>query len=275
MIFLPIPDGNTAEIITFYDGFTTDYKLYIYRRSFPNPDTAIVERVFSAIDELRLLPYDDSGHYVIDQTNAAWVGEGINEFRKQIFNPQKRYASVGETYELDIYKNECAIFIGMLNTGDFIVINADPRADGDGFRNFDIRLILDGLPLNENYLEEFLERTGLTFGGGKPWDYDYQMLKGPAVSGIEVNIIDYISDDYGYVEKVVCENPLYQKRDFLTRFFPKLNNILSNQKYIVASCSATKSKPDVCSISSLKFSDLSQIGRHITQNVSVTVSMDG
>lgn len=273
MIFLPVPDGDIADTVTFYDGFIGDYQLYQYRTFFPRPRTERVKEVFSAIEDSGVLPLYGDGHFVIHQSTGSWVGEGFQEFRKQIFNQEERYDSARSDYPLETYKNETAIFMELLSTGDYLVLNVDPWTNGE-LRHFEICLILDGLPLNDGRFDDFLDGTGLRFGTGKPWNPRSQLLSGKAVSGIKSKVRELVTDEEGWVEGVVCENPLYEKDGFLSRLFPNRRNIVADQKYIVASCTETQSKTDTVSVNHIKITDYNEIGRDAVQNIHVDVSFN-
>lgn len=273
MIFLPVPDGEIADTVTFHEGFITDHHLYKYRTFFPRPQTETVYEVLSALEESRLLPQGRSNsHYTIKQINGSWIGSGFQEFCAQISSPQQRYESVSSSYPLDTYKNESAIFIALLNTEDYLILNVDPWSD-EGFRDFDIRLILDGLPLNDGRLNSFLDAAELDFGTGKPLNLNSQVLSGKAISGMSVQIREHITDDRGWVDAVVCENPLYNKKGFLSRFFPEARNIVADYKYVVGTCRPTQEKSDTATIEQIKITDYNEIGRHSVQNFFMKVSL--
>ncbi|MFC7202343.1 hypothetical protein ACFQJC_02365 [Haloferax namakaokahaiae] len=282
-VFIPVPGGHISKVATFYEHqFIVDYQLYLYQCRLPQPNNGRIKELFKQLSESKIVSsHIDSGHYVIHQSNGSWVGSGIDEFHEQLQNQVERYESVPEDFALERYKNESAIYIQLLGTGDYLVINANPwkptRTRGSAahrdFRHFEIRLILDGLPLNDGRLDEFFARTGLEFGTGKPWNPTTQMLSGKSISSVTVDVKDCIEGRDGYIDQVICENPLYQKDEFLSRLFPNRANIVSGYKYAIASCEFTQRKADTARVNRISVTDYGQLGRDTTQNISLDVTL--
>lgn len=281
-IFLPIPDGHIANVVTFgKSAIIVDYQLYIYRTWIPMPQDDEINLLLDKLVESQLVPAaNDEGQYVIHQSNCSWVGSGFKEFRDQLVNQRRRYESVPNEFEMDRYKAESALFYILLNTGDYLVINVDPwvrlRDRGEyarkQFRNFEVRVLLDGLPLNGSRLNELLEDTGLRFDNGQLWEPKTQKLAGRAISNVEVEVLEEIEDEEGYVHHVVCRNPLYGKKEFLNRFFPKKQNIVSEYEYVIASCDPLVEKTETATVDNISVTDYSKVGRHTTQNLSMGVT---
>lgn len=273
MIFLPNPDGHIANVATFHDGFTIDFEPYVSRTFIPMPSEDRVNNILqNLINSSVLDDYSDMTHFIIHQSNASWIGSDLERYRYEIFNEEERYDSIGDSYPLETYKCESCIFIGYLTTGDYIVINIDPWIRSREIRHFEAVLIMDGIPINDQRIQEIEEVTELSFSTAESWEYPKKTLHGKAVSDIQVSVINKFRNEYDEVEKVICENPLYGEEEFLTRFFPDAQNILSDYKYVVANTDPVKTESEVASVEMISISDYNKIGRHITQNLFMKVA---
>ncbi len=283
-IFLPVPNGDIAKVLTFYEmGIISDYELYNFRACFPNPKNDQIEQLLDSIIDSGLISrYSTDGHYVIHQSNASWIGQGFDEFRTQIKNQHKRYNQSPQNYDIDIYKNESAIYIGLIPGGNYIIINVDPWVpvrsepddayNNDNYRYFEIRLILDGLPLGGSEVDRFIDKTNIQFGTGQKLELKSQKLSSYAVDSISPEVIEYITDSEGYIKYMIIENPLFEQDDFLKRFSPNIRSIISDYEYVIASCEELRQQSGIIKVNNITITDYNLIGRHSTENLSVNVS---
>ncbi|WP_410765650.1 hypothetical protein [Haloferax sp. DFSO60] len=273
MIFSPSKDVDIANLVTFYEGLHNDYEFYKYRTRLGRTDKERFDEIVSTILQMGELTFtDEFSHFVIHQKNASWVGQGLREFQKQLFNQSERYENTPDGFVVDCYKNETAFFIGMLSTEDYLVLLADPWARKNGLREFEIRLVLDGLPLNDNRILSLLDAIELQFGTGERWSPERRRLSKHAVSNISVDVSKYIADDHGWVEKVICKNPLHDEDEFVARLMSTGSNIVTGQKYIIASPHQMgDSQPNRVSINNIVLTDFSGIARFGARNLTVSV----
>lgn len=272
MKFLPTPGTRIADLLTFHDGFHADYELYGYKTGFVSPRVEDLQDVFSALDKLD--PYFDlDSHYVIHQNNASWIGSGFEEYKNQIFNQRERYRNVPDEFDLDTYKYEITVCILPLPGGGYIVLSANPSAHREAVDRFEVRLILDGLQLNNSALDPFLEESELEFYGGQKVDLEQRILNGSAVEGRNLGVKKVYRDDYGDITKVLCENPFYNRGGLVNRIFSHRNNILSNYKYVIADCESRSKNQENAEIWSVSVTNYDSVVQHTAQNIDITVTL--
>lgn len=267
MIFLPAPDGDIAELVTFHDPIYADNQLYRYRTWWPTPEKEHVEQLLSALNT-HCSSYMNA-HYVIHQKNCSWIGQGLESYWVQLYNQDARYEEISG-YEIDFYKNEVTCLIQPIQGENFIVVNIDPYTSGE-IRHFELKLFQDGLSLQNPFNEKFLEDTGVSFHSGEPISFDGVTLS-EAISGREVDIIKHITDEDGYVEKVVCENPLFQQEELVSRLVSPGSTAISDYKYLLADWDHYQNTSETGKIRYLTITDYNHVAREFGQNVEVAVS---
>lgn len=272
MIFIPNQGTRIADLVTYHQGFYSDYELYKYSTWFSSPNTEDVEKVFSAVDNTRLFDEHDT-YYLINQKNASWTGRGFEEFKNQIFNQSGRYEEIPEDYTFDRYKNEIGVCIIPIVTGGYLVLSIDPWTRRKDVRDFEIRLISDGMHFEKSGIDPFLEESELDFSRGEKLELESDLLSGAAIEGRKVRVEQFIRDKDGYITEVLCENPFYERDGLVNRLFSHHNSVLGEYKFVLANVELESEQAGTPEIRNVTVTNYDFAVRHSAENVEITVSL--
>ncbi|WP_439027192.1 AlbA family DNA-binding domain-containing protein [Haloarchaeobius sp. DT45] len=215
--FIKAPEGHISDICIFskihYPG--NPVRVTLKGSQLLNRE---VEHIFAVLESLLGISNMDST-FTINQSNAAWIGSGFQNFVANLRNQEVRYenATQDEEYDLDLYKHEQAVFIsdfGIEYPESVLIIYAAPFVNHDMYRYFVVNLIIDGQPVDVRPLIEIQENTELLLDTGIDVTISSDGIRQPSripVKPTELSVQD------GYVNGALCQNPFYNRRELLER----------------------------------------------------------
>ncbi|WP_077067744.1 AlbA family DNA-binding domain-containing protein [Haloarcula rubripromontorii] len=219
--FTNIDDGHIAEACTFSkvywptDPYQTSVRL-----------TGI--KLNSAIDILSTFFEEfeidtDSNHFTIHQQGGAWFGKGYENFLSAVSNQDYRYSTIPPDVEFQAYKTEQAIFVGELSyvyPNTTVIMHVERYTNSEKCRRLSIELLLDGIPINTQPIDEFTEKSGVYFDNAK--SIDIEKVGYPEPSNIPADTIDLVEShheigDEEWISGAVCRNPFHNRDEELTQ----------------------------------------------------------
>ncbi|WP_080505197.1 AlbA family DNA-binding domain-containing protein [Halorubrum aethiopicum] len=221
--FIKAPDGHISDICLFSNIYYPGNPVRIHIRA-GHLHEVEVEHIFAILEDLFALSNSESS-FTINQSKAAWIGRGFQNFVYNLRGQAERYkeAEQDHEYELDLYGNEQAVFISNLDAvypESTIIIYAGPFVEHDGYRNIAINFLIDGHPADIRPLIELSERTDLYLSQAHEVDIPTDEVKEPG--RIPVGAIEQVKRDdvpagenHRTVDGVLCVNPFFDKLDLV------------------------------------------------------------
>lgn len=217
--FIKAPDGHISDICLFSNRYYPGTPVRIHVSAGHIHDIE-AEHIFAVLEDLFRLSSGESS-FTINQSNAAWIGKGFDNFVYNLRDQEERYNEAEEEhgYDVDLYGNEQAVFISNLDYAypeSTIIIYAGPFVEHDGYRNIAINFLIDGYPADVRPLIEFSERTDLYLSQAHEVSIPTEGIQNPAripVEVVEKSVRSDIpaSEDHRTVDAVVCLNPFFRK----------------------------------------------------------------
>lgn len=221
--FIKAPDGHISDICIFSNVYHPGDPVRIHLRIDYQPEI-VVEHVFAILDEIFQLSRMESS-FTINQSNAAWIGEGFQNFVHNLRAQEKRYEEVSaeQEYELALYGNEQAVLVSELGNWypeSTVLIYAAPFAEDEGYRHLSINFLIDGYPVDVRPLVEFLERANLHLSTAKEISIPTDGIPEPSRIPVEVlersvGSIEFPDGEHQSIKGAVCANPFFDEFAFL------------------------------------------------------------
>jgi hypothetical protein len=225
--FIKSPDGHISDICIFTDIYYPDDPVRVWAGA-DGVHTAKVEDILARLAARFELDRMRSA-YTINQSNAAWVGQGIESFATSLRSQDRRYREAEDeyNYEVEKYGNEQAILVGEITKyypESVLIIYVAPFVNSEGYRHVTLNFILDGPPADNRPLIEFSENAGMPLSNIKEVEIPADGIKKP--SRIQVDVLERISQKYnilrGYetdqtVTGAICANPFQTRLNLLSR----------------------------------------------------------
>jgi len=217
--FIKAPDGHISDICLFSNIYYPGNPVRIHVRA-GHLHEVEAEHIFAVLEDLFHLSGGESS-FTINQSNAAWIGRGFQNFVYNLREQEERYkeAEQDHEYELDLYGNEQAVFITNLDAvypESTIIIYAGPFVEHDGYRNIAINFLIDGHPADIRPLIEFAERTDLHLSQAHEVSIPTDGIRDPG--RIPVEVIEQVKRDdvpagenHRGVDSVLCVNPFFDR----------------------------------------------------------------
>lgn len=223
--FIKAPDGHISDICLFSNIYYPGNPVRIHVRA-GHLHEVEVEHIFAVLEDLFGLSSGDSS-FTINQSNAAWIGRGFQNFVYNLRDQEERYneAEQDHEYDLDLYGNEQAVFITNLDKvypESTIIIYVGPFVEHEGYRNIAINFLIDGHPADVRPLIEFSERTGLYLSQAHEVSIPTDGVRNPGripVDVIEQAVRDDVppGENHRRVDGSVCTNPFFGNLDVVNR----------------------------------------------------------
>lgn len=163
--FIPRQEGHISGVCTFADVYLPSNPVRIrMSRTIEDLDQAL-SSIAHLQDEFEIS--HTNGYFTLNQSDAAWVGDGFINFVRSVKQRSKRYSEVPPNHDFDPYKTEQCLFIS--NTSyhypeTVLIIYLEPWVHTDKVRHFNIILLTDGHPVDTRPLTRLADRVGLHLG---------------------------------------------------------------------------------------------------------------
>lgn len=221
--FIRAPDGHISDVCIFSNVYYPGNPVRIHVRA-GHLHEAQVEHIFAVLEDLFSISNGESS-FTINQSNAAWIGRGFDNFVYNLRAQEERYTEAEQEfdYELDLYKNEQAVFISNLDIvypESTIIIYAGPFTGNKGYRNIAINFLIDGNPADIRPLIEFSERTDLLLSQAHEVSIPTDGIRDPGqipIKTLEKSVRGDIpqNEDHRTVDGIICVNPFFDHLEFL------------------------------------------------------------
>lgn len=240
-IFIPRPEGHISGVCTFADLYYPSSPVHISTGKNGLQFDEVMHAIACLQDEIELS--SRLGHFTINQSNAAWVGNGFANFIRSLKNRQQRYQESPADYDLDLYKTEQAVFVANISypfSEAVLIIYLEPYRKHDKVRHFVISLITDGYPLDTRPLTRFSDRADIPLRSGKPIEIHEDHIDANRVPLLPLNDIKetltLTGEEYIEPTGLLCENPLIGEEKVISELFEyqgRSTSPLSTYQYLL------------------------------------------
>lgn len=256
--FIPVPDGHISKVSLFSDCYWPDSPVRVTARANElQPEE--VENILASISDIFQF---HNGYFTLNQSNAAWVGKGYENFFANVQNQSERYSAVSDDYDLDIYKTEQAVFIANLDfpfPESLLIVYLDPFTSVDGYRRVVVNFILDGYPADSSPLTEFAEKSNLYVANAHEETIPEDGIVNP--TEIPVEPVEQVVEQHSlrgepedWVTGLISVNPFHNKQEILERHLDLRNlSPVSNYSCCLANFQQHHLVDDDCTYETQRF----------------------
>ncbi len=230
--FLEAPESHISELVTFFRGLDHMSEPLIFEAWRSDIHLSEVKKILAQVKQFAAAS-PKSGNFTVGQQNGAWVGSGIENFARSLSNQEERYEMVPDSFGLDTYKSESALFICDGPRGNSVAVYAAPRTNSDNFRRFGVNIITDGYPVDNRGMLDFMESSGLSLDHGKSWEQETERVPTEDHEGIQIRPVEKIVGEDNWVHGLICENPFYNNESAIERYFGDSFRELAGYKHVV------------------------------------------
>lgn len=225
------------------------------------------EILFKLVSEFDI-PVENTSFAISQQIESSWFGQGVREFLEALKDLRERYRSADN---LEPRHTEDAV-IKLPIKGGFVILSFERFTSSlENLKDFEVTVVLGGVPLNQSKLTAVFEPYGAEFGTGQEhvlrtvhsrsdrkietnlgvWSHDYVELEYESLEELGLEPvrelsyrIDYEKEDEDIVGSLIVENPFYQNVERVGKYFGEIShtsieNALLETEYIYCELSET------------------------------------